>query len=189
MANLALFDFDHTLYRKDSLVEFTKFYAKSKFYRGLIMLSPWLMGLKLRILNNERVKLKYVDYFFADASYEQFCSAASKFSKTKIAKDLDPKVFQNFKKHLKNGDDVFIVTASAAEWILPWSSQYNVHVIGTKWRVEAGKLTGKFDSINCYGIEKVHRINKVIDLKKYDNIFVYGRGNGDKEMLKLRTIL
>ena len=51
MKTLALFDFDGTLYTKDSLIEFTKS-AKGnvKFYQGMLMLSPFLIGLKIGIL-------------------------------------------------------------------------------------------------------------------------------------------
>ena len=40
---------------------------------------------------------------------------------------------------------------------------------------------------NCYGIEKVNRINEVINLKEYLNIYAYGDSNGDKQMLKIAT--
>lgn len=189
MANLALFDFDHTLYKKDSLIEFTKFYVGRKFYTGILQLSPWLIGLKLGFLNNEKVKLKYFNHFFGNLNYTDFCGVGETFAKRKLPGNLDEKIFQKFEQHLKNGDSVYIVTASAAEWIEPWSKQFDVSVIGTKLQVQNDLLTGKFDSRNCYGIDKVNRIRESINLDEFDSIFVYGSGKGDFEMLKLNSAL
>ncbi len=189
MANLALFDFDHTLYKKDSLLEFTKFYVGNKFYSGVFLLSPWLIGIKLGLINNEKVKLKYFRHFFANLNYNDFTTIGETFAKRKIPENLDKEIFRNFEQHLANGDLVYIVTASASEWIQPWSAQYNVEVIGTKIQVQNGILTGKFDSNNCYGPEKVNRIKQIINLADYDSISVYGSGKGDFEMLQLRSTL
>lgn len=188
MANLALFDFDHTLYEKDSLLEFTKFYVGSRFYLGLALLSPWLVGLKLGILNNEKVKLKYFKYFFGGERYADFSEKANEFAMNKLSKNLDKLIFERFQFHIRSGDHVLIVTASAPEWILPWSNQFGIPVIGTKLQVENGKLTGKFTSKNCYGPEKNSRINQILDLKDFEKIHVYGSGKGDAEMLQLATL-
>ena len=187
MANLALFDFDHTLYKKDSLLEFTKFYVDRKYYTGILLLSPWLIALKLGFLNNEKVKLKYFNHFFGNLNYNDFCGVGETFAKRNIPENLDEKIFKKFEQHLKSGDSVYIVTASAAEWIQPWSKQFDVPVIGTKLQVQNGLLTGKFDSKNCYGLEKVNRIKEIINLEDFDSIFVYGSGIGDFEMLKLQS--
>ena len=57
MKTLALFDFDGTLYKKDSLIEFTKFYkGKFPFYLGIIILTPVLIAMKLKVISNEKAK-------------------------------------------------------------------------------------------------------------------------------------
>lgn len=184
---LALFDFDNTLYAKDSLLEFTKFHKGNRaFGVGILRLFPYLCGLKLRLLNNEKVKLKYFAYFFRNTDSEVFSAAAKTFALENIPKSLNPKVFAEFRKHLDSGHDVYIVTASPADWIAPWSAAFGVPVIGTKLDIENGKITGKFNSANCFGPEKVNRIKEIVDLDGYDSIVVYGSGKGDSEMLKLR---
>lgn len=57
LKTLVLFDFDGTLYKKDSLLEFTKYYkGNSVFYIGILILSPFLIAMKLGILSNEKAK-------------------------------------------------------------------------------------------------------------------------------------
>lgn len=186
MKTLALFDFDGTLYKKDSLLEFTKFAKRNfAFYKGIFLLSPYLVGYKLGFLNNEKVKIKFITYFFKDLEIEKFKSLGIAFSLQKIQQDVNTNTFNIFKNHIESNHQVLIVTASFPEWIEPWSNQYKVKVIGTKAEVINNKITGKFSSKNCFGEEKVNRIKELINLNEYDQIFVYGSGKGDEQMLTL----
>ena len=186
MATLALFDFDHTLYKKDSLLEFTKFHCQNQYYWGLLKLMPFLVGLKLGVLNNEKVKLKYFKHFFEGIDYAAFCVSATNFAKEKIDSNINQLICAKFLQHIHAGDQIYIVTASAAEWIQPWSEQFGVNVIGTAIEIENGKLTGGFSTPNCYGQQKVDRIIESVDLDYFDKIYVYGYGKGDREMLRIQ---
>jgi phosphatidylglycerophosphatase C len=186
MKTIAFFDFDGTLYKKDSLLEFAKF-SKGKigFYFGILKLAPYLIAMKLNLISNEKAKQKFISYFYKNTDYEAFKEKASKFALTKIDVDIDSKIYSKFQYHLKNNHDVFIVTASMPEWIAPWSKQFNVSVIGTQLEIEENKITGNFISKNCFGQEKVTRIKQNVNLQEYNNVFVYGNGKGDFEMLQL----
>jgi phosphatidylglycerophosphatase C len=48
-----------------------------------------------------------------------------------------------------------------------------------------GKITGKFATINCFGIEKVNRTKERFDLSEYSYIYTYGDSSGDKVMLSI----
>lgn len=183
---VALFDFDGTLYKKDSLIEITKFSkGKIKFYIGIIALLPYLIGLKLKIIPNEKAKQKFIGYFFKNMELDKFNSICSEFAMQKIEPDLDTKIFAKFENHINSNHLVYIVTASIPEWIEPWSNRFGVTVIGTKIEVLNNRLTGRFSSKNCFGIEKANRIKELINLHEFDAIYVYGSGKGDLEMLKL----
>lgn len=186
MKTLALFDFDGTLYKKDSLIEFTKS-AKGNpcFYKGIVMLSPFLLGLKLGMLDNEKVKIKFLTHFFKNTPVEEFKAITQQFAMTKIEKDLNKKTFAHFLKHIESKHTVCIVSASCADWIKPWSDQYNVKCIGTELEIIDQKIPGNLATKNCYGAEKVNRIKAVFNIEDYDIIKVYGNGKGDFEMLQL----
>lgn len=186
MKTIAFFDFDGTLYKKDSLLEFTKFSkGKIAYYIGIFKLLPYLIAMKLHLISNENAKIKYISTFFKDDDYMIFKEKAREFAHSKIDLAIDSKIYSKFQYHLKNNHDVFIVTASMPEWIAPWSTQFNVVVIGTQLEIEENKITGDFTSKNCYGKEKVNRIKQKINLEEFENIFVYGNGKGDYEMLQL----
>ena len=50
------------------------------------------------------------------------------------------------------------------------------------------KVSGRFATKNCYGIEKANRINDMNDLKQYNQIYAYGDSRGDREMLTLAEV-
>lgn len=183
---LALFDFDKTLYRKDSLLEFTKFSRGNlNFYFRMLYLMPYLILMKLGVLSNQNVKQKYIQYFFQNLKYDYFKVVAVNFATNEIEKNLSLKIHKEFQKHLKAKHKIVIVTASIPEWIVPWCTKYGVKVIGTNLEIIANRITGKFSTENCLGKEKVNRIKAVMDLEQFDEIYVYGYGKGDLEMLQL----
>ncbi len=156
---LALFDFDKTLYKKDSLLEFTKFSRGNlNFFFGILCLSPFLILMKLGILSNQNVKQKYFQHFFKNFKYDYFKAIAINFAINEIEKKLSPKIYREFQKHLKAKDKIVIVTASIPEWIAPWSAQFGIEVIGTNLEILDNKITGIFITNNCFGKEKVNRI-------------------------------
>lgn len=89
-------------------------------------------------------------------------------------------------QHLSQGHEVYIVSASMAEWIRPWASENGVNrVIGTKPEVDAdGRLTGRFASTNCHGREKVRRLLEREPCRESYDLYAYGDSRGDKEMLE-----
>jgi phosphatidylglycerophosphatase C len=187
MKTIAFFDFDGTLYKKDSLIEFTKFSkGKVSFYFGILKLSPYLIAMKFHLISNEKAKQKYITHFFKDEEYSFFREKAREFAITKIDVDLDSKIYFEFQNYVKNNHKIYIVTASIPEWIEPWSKQFGVPVVGTKLEIVNNKITGNFITKNCFGKEKVNRINDIVNLQEFDNVFVYGSGKGDYEMKKLK---
>lgn len=186
MKTIAFFDFDGTLYKKDSLLEFTKFSKGNiSFYIGLITLSPYLIALKLGVYSNEKAKIKFIRHFFKNYKYEDFYTLCHTFSLTKIEQNLAKEIYAKFLNHIEDNHLVYIVTASIPEWVEPWSNQFGVSVIGTKIEIKDNLVTGNFLTRNCFGIEKINRIKEIINLDEFDDIHVYGNGKGDLEMLAL----
>ena len=62
--NLVLFDFDGTITRDDSLLEFIAYVVGfKKFFRGIFWLSPVLIGYKLKICSNNYARRRLMTYF------------------------------------------------------------------------------------------------------------------------------
>lgn len=186
MKTLILVDFDKTLYKKDSLLEFTKFYQGNfKFYFGFLVLLPVLILMKIGLIKNEKAKEFFLTYFFKDEDSTFFQKMGTNFADTKIQENIDLNLYKKIKELKSKNATLFIVTASCNEWIKSWSTKNDFKIISTEIEVIDNKITGKLQSKNCNGIEKVNRIKKEINVTDFDEILVFGNGKGDLEMLKL----
>lgn len=186
MKIVAAFDFDGTITNKDTLLEFISYTkGKKKLYRGLIKFLPYLILMKLKLYPNWKLKEIIFTYYFKGVSLKQFNEWGENFS-IKISSIVRPKAVLAIENHLKNGDNVIIISASIENWIIPWSKKIGlINVLSTKIEVDkTGKLTGKFLTKNCYGLEKVKRLIEIYPNKESFELIAYGDSNGDKELIK-----
>jgi phosphatidylglycerophosphatase C len=185
---IAFFDFDGTITTKDTLLEFIKFYkGTGYFYLGFLLYSPFLVAYKLKLIPNYVAKQKVLQFFFRGESIETFQKKCDEFSALILPKLIRPKALKEIEKLKASGAEIVVVSASAENWIRKWASDISLKLIGTKLAVANNKLTGTIDGKNCYGDEKVCRIEQHYDLKLFKEIYCYGDSRGDKAMLQLAT--
>ncbi len=186
MAKLALFDFDGTITTKDSLVDFIQYcVGKPNYYLGLVILSPMLSAYTLKLIKNHIAKEKLITHFFKNYDINKFQKLANQYSLEQIDKITREKAIEKIKWHQDQGHKIVIVSASMECWINAWCKKYNIDLVSTKLEAENNKLTGKFSTKNCYGIEKANRVQDMYNLDDYDYIYAYGDSRGDKELLAL----
>ena len=194
------FDFDGTLTTSDTLLEFIK-YAKGtgRFLMVFLMYSPLLVLMKLHLYPNWKAKQQIFAHLFAGMRIEKFDALCRGFAEENQHL-LRPKGITLVHEALVAGAKVFIVSASIDNWVRPFFEIRNlkgIQVLGTQIEVVDGKVTGRFQTNNCYGEEKVHRICEALtqtiengkgastlsfDRTRYD-IEAFGDSRGDKEML------
>ena len=110
------------------------------------------------------------------------------FSDKILPRIIQPKALEELDKLKKSDTKIVVVTASFAIWVKPWCDKNNVELIATEYGVESGKITGKIQGKNCYGIEKVNRIKNQYNLQDYSLIYAYGNDKADLAMLDLADI-
>jgi HAD superfamily hydrolase (TIGR01490 family) len=186
MEQLALFDFDGTITTDDSLIKFIRFVVgDTKFTIGMILLSPMLTAYKLKLIPNYKAKQYMLSYFFKGMSEEKFIQGANEYSLKHIDTILRPKAMERIQWHKEQGHKVVVVSASIECWLKPWCDKNGLELIATKLKLQDGIVTGNLLTKNCYGIEKVNRIQEQYNLDDYDHIYAYGDSSGDKEMLAI----
>ena len=183
---LALYDFDGTITTKDTLADFIQCaVGKKLYYMGLFIMSPMLAAYTLKIIPNNIAKERFMTYFFKGWDEIHFKQIAEQYSLKQINKITRPKAMDKIRWHQEQGHKVVVVSASPENWIKGWCEKNKVDLIATRLEIENGKLTGKFATKNCYGMEKVKRIKEVYDVSQFDYIYAYGDSQGDKEMLSI----
>lgn len=183
--NLVLFDFDGTITRDDSLLEFVAYVVGfKKFFRGILALSPILAAYKLGLASNNFTRRKLLGYFFSGMSADKFDKICKKYSATHIEDILKQSAMDKIASYKAAGDKIVIVTASLEDWLRPWCDAQGLELLGTKIRRKGGIITGEIEGQNCYGAQKVARVRAAYDVQAFDRIIAYGDSRGDREMLE-----
>lgn len=144
-----IYDFDKTIYRGDSSIDFFKYCIK-KNKKCLLILPKLGIALALYL-----TKIKEKEYF-----------KSVFFSIVKYFDNID-EIVKNFweenkvkikEYYLKQKQDTDIIISASPEFLLdPISKILNFKLIATK----VDKKTGELIGTNCYGKEKVKRLNEI----------------------------
>lgn len=183
---LALFDFDGTITTHDTMLDLACFSAgKFRYILTMIVISPVLLLMKLKLISNSFTKELFMSVFFGGMNEQAFVQLCNDYSKKRLPELIRPRALAQIQSHQENGDDVYVVSASATHWLQPWCNQQQLSLICSQLEIVDQKLTGKLDGPNCNGEEKVRRIQQAINLSLYDKIIAYGDSSGDKEMFAI----
>lgn len=188
MKKVAFFDFDGTITSSDSMLELIRYYKGTiALWSGLLRVSPFIAGMKLKMVKSQLVKEKLLAYFFKGMKDKDFESLCMAFSSERLPELIRPVMINKIRSYIKSGVQVVIVTASASQWVKYWATENGCDLIASKMEIRDGVMTGKLEGLNCNYEEKAKRIKEKFDLSVFSEIFVYGDSSGDKAMLKLAT--
>lgn len=183
--NLALFDFDGTLCKKDSFTGFI-FYALSKRHivkQGLKIL-PWIQAYYLNIYPANSMRIKLFNAMFKDAKASEIQDIAEEYAH-QLMGQLDVKIYQQLLDHQEQGDDVVLVSASIDIYLEIICHLLNINLICTGTKIINGKYSGDYSTPDCSCEQKKIRILERYNLDQYQKIYAYGNSEEDLDMLSL----
>ena len=183
--NLALFDFDGTLCKRDSFTGFI-FFALSKRHivKQAIKTLPWIQAYYLNIYPPHAMRVKLFKAMFTGINASEILSLAEEYAQ-QLMQQLDPKLYQQLLKHKQNQDDIVLVSASIDLYLQSVCKLLEIDLICTETEIVAGKVTGHYTSADCSSEQKRLRILEKYDLNLYQSIYAYGNSVEDLEMLSL----
>ena len=184
--NIAVFDFDGTLIKQDSMLAFLKYVCgKKKFILGLCWLSPMLLGFKLGFIKQKDAKERLLTYFLSPKSEQELYRLGELFAQDILSKCLRPSVFNRLRWHQQAGHACYLLTASLTFWTRAWAEEYGLILIATWPEIKEGVFWGKIHGENCWGQEKVNRILALLSESKREALYIYAYGDskGDEELL------
>lgn len=201
MKKIFVFDFDGTLTYADTLLAFIRFACGPvRMLLGFALYAPLLVLMKLKLYPNYKAKQKVFAHFFRGMTLTRFDALCTAFAQQ--GEHLLRPAARSFINTVRpEAYAMAIVSASIDNWVRPFAEMYlqsdnvqgNVQddkpsspiiVLGTKVEVDAaGCLTGRFSTPNCYGPEKVRRIEAVWPHREQYDVSAFGDSRGDKEML------
>lgn len=183
---LVLFDFDGTITTKDTFIEFLIYYkGPIRFALGMMLMSPILALYALKLIPNWKAKQAVLRYFVGNTPVNELNQACERFTKNVLPALIRSGAIEAIRKYQLDNCTVAVVSASAENWVAPWCRENNILCIATQLDVIDGVVTGNLCGPNCYGPEKVNRIQKQFLIKEFDEIIAYGDSSGDKEMFAI----
>ena len=186
MKRIAAFDFDGTITRKDTLIEFLRFAGGSaRFYAVFSLYSPLLVLMKLKLYSNQKAKEKIFAHYFKGMPVEHFDNLCRRFFEQKGQVLIYTDAKDQIAKHKEQGDEVVVISASIENWVCHFSQALKADkLLATRIEVQNGKITGRFLKSNCYGKEKVKRLLSAYPERDKYYLVAYGDSRGDKELLQ-----
>lgn len=184
---IAVFDFDGTITRKDTLKDFlTHNFGFTKYYGGIFSKSIIIVLYLFKQVNSHIAKEALFAHFFTDWEEEQFNDSCESYALTRIQNLIRKEGCEKIEWHKKQGHHLVIASASMKNWIYPWAIKNGFSdVIATEPEIENGLLTGRFRTPNCNGKEKAKRfLEKYPNREQYD-LYVYGDSKGDRDLLSI----
>lgn len=188
----ALFDFDGTLIRGDSIILLC-LYARRKGWVGARYLlgAAWAaLGYGLKTLPPERAKERALA-FLAGLDRAELDARVAAFYADVLKPRLRPEGVMQVRRHVAAGHAVLLVSASSAFYLEPLRQELGLtDIVATRWDTDAaGALTGRVCGENCRGLQKALRLAEYL-ASKGDRLdpatsCAYGDSYGDLPMLRL----
>ncbi|MCI6617409.1 MAG: haloacid dehalogenase-like hydrolase [Prevotella sp.] len=191
MYNVYAFDFDGTLTKRDTLIEFIRYTeGTSGLIRALLRFSPLLLLMKLHVCSNDRVKQKLFAHLYAGMPAELFNDRCRKFASDRRELLREGGLLALWDALREPASKVRVVSASVDNWVRPFlamnepQAEIDFGVVGTEVEIVDGRLTGRFRTPNCYGEEKVRRLRKEFPDRAAYRLVAFGDSRGDRELLQ-----
>jgi HAD superfamily hydrolase (TIGR01490 family) len=185
--SIAIFDFDGTITKKDTFLDFILYSLDFKqLILGTLKSLPILILYIFRVISTDRAKEKIFSAFFKNLTEKKFNQFCENYSLKRLPQILRPEAVKKIKWHKEQGHRFVIVSASIDNWIRPWAVKNGFdEVIATIPEAQNGLMTGKFQTKNCNREEKRKRF-----LEKYSNrsdyyLFVYGNDKDDNWLFEI----
>jgi len=186
--SIAFFDFDGTITTKDTFLEIIRYTkGESRFAAGFALMSPWLIAMKMKLISNSDAKQRVMRHFFGGTPVDQFRQQCEDFVNKKLPALIRPGALRRIDEYRKQGAEIVVVSASPEFVVAPWCRVHQLSCIGTRLEVKDGLITGNIEGKNCYGPEKVVRIQEKFDVRLFGEVHAYGDSRGDKAMLDMAT--
>lgn len=183
---VAAFDLDGTLTTGDTLRPFLlHVVGMNHFLRNALILIPTLVAYGLGVIRNDVAKQRVLSRFFAGMPIDALRDKASEFADRHLPDLVRREATRRFEWHKQQGHHCIVISASLELYVRPWALQMGFDdVLATQLEVrQDGRVSGKLIGENCYGNEKVKRLDALLGPRGAYTLYAYGDSRGDTELL------
>lgn len=183
----AIFDLDGTLTKRDTYLPFLELCLREFGLRRLsaIVLPLYILLYQFSIISNHQLKEIFLSKILSGISLEQLEPVSEKFVSSLTDKRLNRPIIKILNVHLKKRHKVILVSASFDFYVTKLAKRIGVNqVLCTKAEVNDGIITGRILGKNCYGQEKVKRLERLLSPSDWCSSVLYTDHYSDYPLLK-----
>jgi phosphatidylglycerophosphatase C len=165
MHHIAIYDLDRTLLRKPTFTPFLMFAARRAAPWRLVLLPIWVLamiGYRLGFYGRKPLKQFGLRLFIGTSLPDQkFAPIIAEFARLRIARDYGQAAQKSVQENRQSGVRIVIATAAPEIYAREIGRQMGIDdVIASQHIRMAGQLgyLARLDGENCYGTEKLRRI-------------------------------
>ena len=186
MRTVAVFDFDGTLTRRDSVLPFLiEVCGPTRVARAVAASSPWLAHAVVDDRRRDVAKAKLLRSTLAGRSDAEVREIGRRFADKTVADRLRSDAPERIAWHRDQGHELVLVSASLTHYLDPVAERLGFHaVLASELEVGPdGRLTGELLGANVRGPEKVERLDRWLADDTHAFVWAYGDSAGDRELL------
>lgn len=182
---VAAFDFDGTISTCDSLQCFLRDnLGWPRFGWAILCALPWLIACAARLTDRHTAKEHLLRASLGGTPVEQAESWVARFVDNELPRLLRPEMLARLAWHQAQGHRTVLVSASPSLYLAPWARKMGFQAaLCTELEIVDGRYTGRLASRNCWGPEKVRRLEAWWGQAVPAKLYAYGDSRGDAEML------
>ncbi len=182
---VAVFDFDGTLTRRDTLLPFLAAATSPGRVARALAAQGVTLGLAMAGRGDrDHEKQRLLAALLRGWPLAELEVVAERFADETVERRLRTSSLARLRSHLEDGHAVVIVTASPELVVAPVGRRLGVSaVLGTRLEVTAGRLTGRLLGANVRGAEKVRRLEAWLGPGAAPAAWAYGNSKGDRELM------
>jgi phosphatidylglycerophosphatase C len=168
---ISIFDLDGTLTKKDTYLPYLVGFLirNPKYWLRSIVLPVAVIMFFFKMRNNQWLKETFLKAIFKGEHLENIQNWNNEYLSKLYRDEMNKDIVSILKNKQAASETVILATASLDIYIYDIAKELNIsHVICTRTQKNDGVIVGKLDGDNCYGPEKLNRIEKYLkenDLK------------------------
>lgn len=182
---LALFDFDGTLIEGDTLLPFIRSTVSSSRFASTLLLSlPSITGFLLGVKSNSAAKETLLSHAWKGRNKLELEQSGREFHQY-CDRHLIQENWNRFLWHKQSGHSCLLVSASLDIYLKSWALKSGFdEVLCSTLAVDSENIvTGRLENGNCWGQEKLYRIQRWLGERRPERVYAYGDSRGDLAML------
>ena len=142
MKSLAIFDFDGTISKKDSLKEFLKIHFSFKnYFIGYYLINiPHLILLYLGVIDFSILKKRRIKHFMKNLNMDTITDSLEIFNKVFFKSEIKKQAIKEIEYHKENNHKIIILSASLDFLLYEWCQKNNFYLICNKLEIFDNKF-------------------------------------------------